>query len=55
MLKRIRKFFCDVMDWHEPNLLNLEGDVVNLHTTCWGCGRKILQDSEGNWFGSDLQ
>lgn len=42
-------WFCDHMGWHFPG--NTQGfDGCSFTSTCARCGKKILQDSQGNWF-----
>ena len=44
---------CEWLDWHRPgtpvkwSLASANGAV----TTCQRCGRSLLLDSQGNWFG----
>lgn len=47
--KKIRKFKCDILDWHTPERL-IEFDGASFCSKCKYCGREILQDSQGNWF-----
>lgn len=43
------KFYHDLLGWHQPtNELELHG--INLCSVCKFCGKKIIQDSQGNWF-----
>jgi hypothetical protein len=47
--KYLPKWFCDKMGWHlEPDLQGFDGCSFN--GTCPRCGKKVLQDSQGNWF-----
>ena len=41
-----KPFYHDVLEWHLPDLNKTEN-------ICKFCGRKILQDSQGNWFSYD--
>ena len=38
-----KKWFHDVLKWHRPDM-SIEEDI------CKYCGKKIMQDSQGNWF-----
>lgn len=47
------KWWChDILGWHEPDPKEKEHefDGCNTHATCRFCGKKIMQDSQGNWF-----
>lgn len=44
-----QRFLCNVMGWHKrPILMGFDG--CSLNGTCPRCGRRVLQDSQGNWF-----
>ena len=44
-----KRFFHDILHWHEPNgKICLNG--INLESKCKYCGKEIIQDSQGNWF-----
>lgn len=47
--QRIRHFMCDILDRHSPTK-NIRVDGINLKSYCKHCRRKIMQDSQGNWF-----
>ena len=47
--KGIRKFKCNILDWHKPKM-PIEFDGASLCSKCKYCDREILQDSQGNWF-----
>lgn len=47
-MNKLRKFLCNILDWHSPS--NITSDEVNSHSYCKHCGRRILQDGQGNWF-----
>lgn len=47
---RISNFMCDTLGWHKPGKYWMSG--INLVSNCRYCGRKILKDSQGNWFGA---
>lgn len=43
------RWFCDRLGWHlEPHPKYFVG--CNINGTCPRCGKKVLQDSQGNWF-----
>lgn len=46
----LRKFMCNVMDWHSPGWENQTFDGCNWDTVCKHCGRRIRCDSQGNWY-----
>jgi len=45
----IRRFLHDILGWHSPDL-KIGFDGCSFTSTCKHCGKKILQDSQGNWF-----
>lgn len=46
-----KKIFHDTLLWHMPKETGIESfDGVNYYSTCKYCGKKIIQDSQGNWF-----
>lgn len=49
-MTRWQRFLCNVMGWHKrPQLIGFDG--CSLGGACPRCGRRVLQDSQGNWFG----
>lgn len=44
-----KKFFHDVMGWHEPTK-NVTFNGVSYCSRCKYCKKRIMQDSQGNWF-----
>jgi hypothetical protein len=54
------QFRCERLGWHHPgiNPIGFDGasltrigfDGASLTGNCGRCGRRILQDSQGNWF-----
>ena len=44
----IRKFMCNILDWHKPSYFVVQG--INTISYCRYCDRKIMRDSQGNWF-----
>lgn len=59
------RWFCETMDWHVPNsateegfyLVSKAGRAVPIawESHCAVCGRRILQDSQGDWFSASRQ
>lgn len=49
-MNRIRNFLCNVMGWHQPFEGRKAFDGSSYVSVCRHCNRKILQDSQGNWF-----
>lgn len=48
-MSKARKILCNVLGWHKPNKkIALCG--INSKSICKYCGRKIMLDSQGNWF-----
>jgi len=49
-----RHFRCDIMGWHyEPAAKGFDG--VSLNGRCPNCKRRVLCDSQGNWFSVSEQ
>ena len=43
------KFLCKYLGWHkEPK--NIMVERINFKGTCPRCGKKVMMDSQGNWF-----
>jgi hypothetical protein len=43
------RFFHDILGWHSP--IKMRGfNGASFTSTCKYCGKKIMQDSQGNWF-----
>ena len=50
--KFLPRWFCDHFGWHiAPKEQNFDG--CSFTGTCPRCGRKILQDGQGNWFSTE--
>ena len=48
---RFRKFYHDFLGWHRPAhnaIIKIEGPYAMSY--CEFCGKKIIQDSNGDWF-----
>ena len=48
-MSKWRWFWHDVMQWLRPSGA-YSFDGVSVGTTCRDCPRRILMDSQGNWF-----
>lgn len=44
-----KRFSC-WMGWHDGKGAGEQFDGVSFHSKCSKCGKKVLQDSQGNWF-----
>ena len=47
-----KKFFDSVLGWHKPSK-EYKTDGISIQSTCRYCGKRIEQDSQGNWFEID--
>lgn len=48
-MTKLRKFLCNILGWHKPSdYIDIHG--INITSKCKYCGKKIIQDSWGNWF-----
>lgn len=48
-MNKIRVWLHNWFGWHAPdNVRTFDGCSVG--STCLYCGKRILQDSQGNWF-----
>lgn len=45
----MRDFIHNVMDYHVPDN-HVDFDGASMHSKCKICNKRILQDSQGNWF-----
>lgn len=43
-------WFHGVLNWHEPDESPDWFDGCTIHARCKHCGKKICQDSQGNWY-----
>ncbi len=43
-------FYHDILGWHDGKGDSVSFDGCSLHATCSKCGKKVMQDSQGNWF-----
>jgi hypothetical protein len=47
----LRWFLCEFLGWHRPaQAVAMGWDGVSFTAVCERCGRRILMDSQGNWF-----
>lgn len=51
--KLFKGFFHDILKWHQPDSSNKTFDGCSIGSVCKYCGKKILLDSQGNWFAID--
>ena len=49
-MKNRKSFRCEFLDCHTPTTICVRGLSTTFESTCKRCGRRILQDSQGNWF-----
>lgn len=54
MGEKIGRFLCKWLGWHRPDN-KIGSDGCSLISTCKYCEKKILQDSQGNWFAASNQ
>lgn len=45
-----KRFYHDVLKWHQPDDSPKRYDGCSMHSKCKWCGEEIMQDSQGNWF-----
>lgn len=51
MKKWFRNFACNFLGWHKPDCSQpIWFDGCSEHSKCRYCGKKIMMDSQGNWF-----
>ena len=50
-------FYHDLLGWHAPDYtVGVWDDGISFHAKCKHCGKRITQDSQGNWFvGEDYK
>lgn len=52
MGKIVKKLCHDYLGWHIPSdECNFDG--CSIASRCVYCGKRVLQDSQGNWFDPD--
>lgn len=49
-MSKIGKFLCKWLGWHVPDNRNITFDGCSMGSRCLYCKKRILQDSQGNWF-----
>ena len=47
---RVRLWLCQRLGWHDGEGRIDSFDGCNVHSTCSVCGKKVMLDSQGNWF-----
>ena len=48
------RWFCDKLGWHlAPREVGFDG--ANVKGICPRCGKRVMQDSQGNWFEVERQ
>lgn len=48
-----KSFYHDMLGWHRPDYtIGVWDDGISYCSRCKHCGKRILQDSQGNWFVS---
>lgn len=47
--KAMTWFYHGLLGWHKPDG-KMSFDGANICSRCRFCGKKIMQDSQGNWF-----
>ena len=50
---KFRIFLCNFLGWHKP-VDEIQVGLCNLTSKCRYCCKKIIQDSQGNWFVLDM-
>jgi hypothetical protein len=53
--RRVRRWCCDHMDWHDGNGAALGFDGCSMTGRCSTCGRRVLMSSQGDWFAAGIQ
>lgn len=48
-MRIFRKFICNILGWHKP-IEKASFDGCSMCSICKYCGKRIMQDSQGNWF-----
>lgn len=51
----VDKFLCNFLGWHKAGKASFDG--CSFEGRCPRCNRKVLLDSQGNWFaiGEDIK
>lgn len=50
MFKWLKRFTHNVLGWHDGKGGAVGFDGCSMTSTCSYCGKKVLQDGQGNWF-----
>lgn len=48
-MKWYEKVLCLYLGWHKPKV-DIEIAGINLVSKCKRCGKRVMLDSQGNWF-----
>lgn len=54
LFMRKNPFFCKLLDWHR-NVEMKNFDGCSNVGVCKRCNKRVLQDSNGDWFTSSIQ
>jgi hypothetical protein len=46
----IKKILCDILHWHNGKPDFSKSSFGQIKGICKRCGKKVLLDSQGNWF-----
>lgn len=49
LMNGLRRFLCNILGWHRP-IEKIGFDGCSMISICKHCGKRILRDSQGNWF-----
>lgn len=55
MMEWLRRFAHDVLGWHDGRLGPHDFDGASFVARCSRCQKRVLQDSQGNWFVASRQ
>lgn len=53
-MTRFRRFLCDKLGWHVGGA-QVWNDGFQSSSYCFHCKRRVLLDSQGNWFAASMQ
>lgn len=48
-------YLCDILGWHNGDAGKQIFNGINYVAACSKCNRKVLMDSQGNWFQAHEQ
>ena len=46
----LKFYYHNMLGWHKPDESTIHSDGYSELAECKYCGKKIMQDSQGNWF-----